>query len=203
MLFDSTIDIGLEYIRLHCGAEPITTTDLQLVVSVCNFLENHFDEGKGFKGTDDEKKKICEAIFAWCYAWGLGASLTQNGKDKFDQVVKDQFKAAQIPQSFTVFDYFYDLKKEKNFKPWTAKMAPFVYDKDKSYFELMVPTQDTTKHAYVLEILLNMGKQCFFTGESGVGKSAVIQNLIDELKEKDLTAININMSAQTTSLRTQ
>ena len=85
-----------------------------------------------------------------------------------------------------MFDYYFDLKKEKVFKPWTTIVPTFEYDKDKSYFELMVPTEDTTKHRYVLQTLLDMNKQCFFTGESGVGKSAVIQSLLDELKEKDL-----------------
>ena len=80
MLFESTIDLALEYIRKNCNDEPIKTTDLQLVVSVCNLLENFFEEKKGFKGSDDEKKKLTEAIFAWCYAWGLGASLTWTSK---------------------------------------------------------------------------------------------------------------------------
>jgi putative ribosome biogenesis GTPase RsgA len=38
----------------------------------------------------------------------------------------------------------------------------------------MVPTADTTKHNYVLDVLLTCSKPSFFTGESGVGKSAVI-----------------------------
>lgn len=64
--------------------------------------------------------------------------------------------------------------KEKTFKSWTSKVAAFEYDKDKSYFDLMVPTPDTTRHSYVLEVLLAGQKPCFFTGESGVGKSAII-----------------------------
>jgi adenylylsulfate kinase-like enzyme len=43
----------------------------------------------------------------------------------------------------------------------------------------------------------------FFTGASGVGKSAVIQTCLAALKEKGtLLPININMSAQTSSSRT-
>lgn len=54
--------------------------------------------------------------------------------------MRDQFKSAHFPQQATVFDYFYDMKKGKEFKPWTQKVQPFVYDKDASYFDLMVPT---------------------------------------------------------------
>jgi dynein heavy chain len=60
------------------------------------------------------------------------------------------------------------------FKPWTVKVPAFVYDKDLPYFDLMVPTTDTTKYSFALETLLAIEKPCFFTGESGVGKSSVI-----------------------------
>ena len=86
---------------------------------MCNFIEYFVDESKGFKGPDDDKKKLIDCLFAWSYAWGIGGSLEQKSKEKFDTVVRDQFKSAQIPASFTVFDYWYDLKKEKVFKNWS------------------------------------------------------------------------------------
>jgi dynein heavy chain len=151
MLFEATLDDGLDYLRDHLPPEPIKTTDLQLVTSMVNLIEYFLDPEKGFKGTDDEKKKITEQIFAWCYTWGLGASLTTAGKDRFDPKIRDLFKAAQIPPGNTVFDYFYDMKpKEKTFKAWSTKVANFEYDKDASFFDLMVPTADTTKHDFVL-----------------------------------------------------
>jgi len=69
---------------------------------------------------------------------------------------------------------------------------------------LMVPTQDTVKHAYILDTLLQVERPIFFTGSSGVGKTAIIANLLNQMKAKDvLLPIFINMSAQTTSARTQ
>jgi dynein heavy chain len=73
--------------------------------------------------------------------------------------------------------------KEKTFKLWTTKVNQFEFDKEASFFSLMVPTADTTRHTYILEVLLAGEKPCYFTGESGVGKSAIIQNLIDRLKQ--------------------
>jgi len=40
-----------------------------------NFLENFISFERGFKGSDDDKKKILECLFAWSYAWGLGGAL--------------------------------------------------------------------------------------------------------------------------------
>ena len=68
----------------------------------------------------------------------------------------------------------------------------------------MVETEMTIKHSWFLELLLGGEKPIFFTGETGVGKSVVIQNTLNRLADKDiLVPINLNFSAQTDSLRTQ
>ena len=77
--------------------EPIKTTDLQQVKGLCAFLESFLLFEKGFKGDDKVKKKDMECVFAFSYAWGLGASLDLKGKDVFDSIVRDQFKMCQIP----------------------------------------------------------------------------------------------------------
>jgi dynein heavy chain len=80
----------------------------------------------------------------------------------------------------------------------------FVYDKDASYFDLIVPTTDTTKYSFLIDALLTIQKPLFFTGTSGVGKTAIIAKYLQQQKDKGvLQPININMSAQTSSLRTQ
>ena len=77
---------------------------------------------QGFKGTDEEKRKLLINVYAWSYVWGLGASLDDRSKERFDDTVRDIFKGVQIPPSNSVFDYFYDLKKDKSYKPWTSKV---------------------------------------------------------------------------------
>lgn len=75
--------------------------------------------------------------------------------------------------------------KEHGFKPWDLAVPKFEYSKDMSYFDLMVPTADTFKHRYCLETLLSVKKNVFFTGLTGVGKTATITNTLSMLSEKD------------------
>jgi dynein heavy chain len=91
--FDATIDIGLEKIREHL-AEPVKTVDIQQVVSICNFLEVLLHPNYNFKGTDEEKKKMFMSIYAWSYIWGMGASLDDQSKERFDDTVRELFKGA-------------------------------------------------------------------------------------------------------------
>ena len=115
-------------------------------------------------------------------------------RSRFDAVVREQFKSAGLPPTATAFDFYYDMKpREKSWKAW--QLPEFTYDKDKSFFDLFVPTEDTVKHAVVLQTLFDLGKPCFFTGESGVGKTAVIEALLDQLKDADLQPIGIGHGA--------
>ena len=130
----------------------------------------------GFKGDDKQKRKDLDCIFAWSYAWGMGSALDERSKDYFDSLVKDLFKQAQWPP-LSVYDYYYDMKaKEHTWKEWHQKVDKFEFNKEMSFFEMMVPTADTYKHRYCLELLLGIEKGVFFTGQTGVGKSVSIAN---------------------------
>ena len=68
----------------------------------------------------------------------------------------------------------------------------------------MVPTLDTTRLGFLMEIFLEVDKAVLFQGVSGVGKSAIIMDLIARLREqKNYMSIVLNFSAQTTAIATQ
>jgi hypothetical protein len=51
-LFIGSIDVGIDKIRNSNLKEPLVTDDLQLVKSVCNFLDAFISVENGFKGED-------------------------------------------------------------------------------------------------------------------------------------------------------
>jgi dynein heavy chain len=117
--------------------------------------------------------------------------------------VRELFKVG-LPASGSAFDYFFDMKtKERLFKPWQEKVTNFSYIKDTPFFELMVETEMTFKYSWCLELLLEGGKSAFYTGNSGVGKSVIVQSSLNKLAGKNTNPIYLNFSAQTDSKRTQ
>ena len=83
-------------------------------------------------------------------------------------------------------------------------MEEFVYEKEMPFFQMLVPTIDTQRSAYCLEILLDKEKPTFFTGVTGVGKSVIILNLLSSIQQtKNINPVFLNFSAQTSSIRTQ
>jgi dynein heavy chain len=53
-----------------------------------------------------------------------------------------------------------------------------VYNKETPFFQMLVPTIDTVKYSYLIESMLDMERPVILTGDSGVGKSALIGNLL-------------------------
>jgi dynein heavy chain len=45
---------------------------------------------------------------------------------------------------------------QQNFISWTAKVPEFVMDKDIQFFDLQVPTIDTVKYSYVIELMVDI-----------------------------------------------
>jgi len=60
----------------------------------------------------------------------------------------------------------------------------------------MVDTATTVRHSWCLETLLEGNFSAFFTGESGVGKSVIVQNTFNKLIDKGAyQGIYLNFSA--------
>jgi dynein heavy chain len=95
-----------------------------------------------------------------------------------------------------------DLK--RGFVPWEDSVPGFKYSSDIPYFQMMVPTVDTVKYSFLLEALLTGGYPTLFCGESGVGKSVIIQDLLNRIgKPNKYVNVVLNFSAQTSSFQTQ
>lgn len=87
---------------------------------------------------------------------------------------------------------------------WEDVIPGFVYNPGSSFFALMVPTLDTTRLGFLMEIFLEVERSVLFQGVSGVGKSAIIMDLITRIREtKSYMSIVLNFSAQTTAIATQ
>ena len=82
-------------------------------------------------------------------------------------------------------------------------MPQFDYDPKTPFFSILVPTIDTVRYTALLDMLIQINKQVFFTGNTGVGKSIIIQKYIQNNQEKmGLNPIQLNFSAQTNSATT-
>lgn len=80
---------------------------------------------------------------------------------------------SNFPLDGDVYDFYIDFKL-KEFRPWNEKVKEFVYNSKTAYFNILVPTPDTTKFEYLTDILVRGKKNLLISGETGVGKSVMI-----------------------------
>eukprot|EP00727_Mastigamoeba_balamuthi_P003136 m51a1_g1282 putative dynein heavy chain axonemal (4140) ;mRNA; f:131088-144324 len=184
-LFDDFVDPGINFVRKNCK-EQIPSTDLNLATSLANLFFAMFTKEKGvkFDEPEDELQHTADLVFVFSYVWSIGGNIDSTFYDAFDAFVRDQFeKLLPLPGTKLLYDYFIDVG-ERTFKLWSDSVPKFVYKKETPFFQMIVPTSDTFRFNYLLDTLICAGFPVLLTGETGVGKSVVVQEMLARLQER-------------------
>lgn len=76
-----------------------------------------------------------------------------------------------------------------------------MFNKDQSFFDILVPTNDTVKYKFLLQKILMNGHNALVMGETGVGKSVITKNFLMNAPEQLLSGfINFSGKTSTTNL---
>jgi len=67
------------------------------------------------------------------------------------------------------------------------------------FSKILIPTVDTKKFSYVLNLMIINKFPVIFVGESGTAKSVIISNYLNSLPSDNYMKLNINFSSRTTS----
>lgn len=89
-MFIDTVDDFLSKLR-HFFKEPIKTSNLQLVTSLCNLMECLMKPNYGFKydtSPFDKQKKYNQIAFVFSLIWSLGTTFYDQHQDVFDQQIR-------------------------------------------------------------------------------------------------------------------
>lgn len=74
-----------------------------------------------------------------------------------EDLCRELFESANLqlraPPTLTLFDVYVD-PEAREFRPWKDIVKPFTYDPAASYFEMMVPTVDTTRFSSIFSALI-------------------------------------------------
>lgn len=79
----------------------------------------------------------------------------------------------------------------------------YVVDPNMQYADIIVPTMDTVRASYIIELLLTNGKQVLCVGPTGTGKTlTVVDKLLKTMPSNYLSHI-VSFSARTSANQTQ
>lgn len=165
---------------------------------VCSLLESIFFEPAAFDKKRDKSRTTTFIIqsFVFSYMWGIGGNVIETSRESFELFVSNQLQENKDARYFFTNQIFMycKAKKTKNFiyicprlpssgELWNLYMnvqnqrldlwmklmpSPFIYDGNKPFFEILVPTIDTVRFGYIIEKMIIAMKPVFVTGSTGL-----------------------------------
>jgi dynein heavy chain len=199
---------AIPFIREDCQEAPgIPSVDANLVQAYLRMLTAFISdghqiiceaEGKPTKSEEDEAKLV-KMYCAMCAVWSLGANLHESSRKKFIDFLRPKLRkiCEAVPSDMDLYLTCID---DENiaFQSLRDLVPSYDYDPDEPFFNILVPTAETTGQRLLVENLMGAGYHVLFSGDTGVGKSVGIQQFLNTAGDLYSTAC-ANFSAQTSS----
>ncbi|KAF7658249.1 hypothetical protein LDENG_00015570 [Lucifuga dentata] len=153
----------------------------------------------------DSPREIYETYFTFACIWAFGGALYQDQlcdyRVEFSRWWTKEMKAVKLPAQGTVFDYYLD-PQTRRFLPWSDTVPPFEMESYTPLQAVVVHTAETVRLQYFMDLLLERRQPVMLVGNCGVGKTALVRNMLDCLPESYMT-IKVPFNYYTTSLMLQ
>ena len=222
-MFDLLLQNCLEFVRTKC-VEPVPSVDNNLTRSLMNIIDCLFKPivKQATDETLDEDEKLspqqlnninnaADNIFIFALMWSVGATTNTAGREKFDQFVKliikqFGFKCDKLPLDQSIYDIYFDMD-TLTWVPWMeSKVAPnFAVESivNLPFANIIVPTQDSVRYTYFLDLLMKQDIHTLFTGNTGTGKTVNVQQYIASIDNKVYQPLVMMFSAATSAKQIQ
>ncbi|CAJ1382663.1 unnamed protein product, partial [Effrenium voratum] len=204
----SVCEEAIPYIREECQEAPgIPSMDANLVQAYLRMLTAFISEphqlmpegeGKPLKPEEDAKKLV-RIYTAMCAIWSLGANLHENSRSKFVSRIRPRLQlfCPEIPDGGDLYMMAVS-DDDARVHPLAEIVPQFQFHPDEPFFNILVNTSETVGQRMMIENMMMANFHVLFSGETGVGKSVVIQQYLNTAGELFSTA-SANFSAQTST----
>nr|KAG5711095.1 hypothetical protein BaRGS_004739 [Batillaria attramentaria] len=225
----STLQPAIKFLRSDLK-EIVGTVDGGLVFSLLKLMDAFFVPFNPKEGDKPAKgeliqllPKLVEPWFVFSVVWSIGATCDNNSRTKFSEWIRqrmEMFKCKMMfPPEGLVYDYKLDdglgtgggddddeeeqQQKSVSWKNWLSGTPKYVVNPDMKYSDILVPTIDTVRSAYVIGLLVESKKPILCIGPTGTGKTLTIADKLLKNLPKQYIPDFIVFSAKTSSNQTQ
>jgi len=146
---------------------------------------------------EDDIKSIYDAYFAFAAMWAYGGSLDEENKPSFSKNWMQNSKT-KFPEGGMCFDYFFDPLQLK-WEHWDTRVTQFDPDFDGLYQNLVVPTAETTRQRFLLDIHVQAGRGILYVGSAGTGKTTIMKDYFSDVNPDHVQNAAINFNNYTDS----
>uniref|UniRef100_A0A8B9ZYI3 Dynein axonemal heavy chain 12 n=1 Tax=Anas zonorhyncha TaxID=75864 RepID=A0A8B9ZYI3_9AVES len=161
-----------------------------------------------------------QGCFAFATIWSIGGTCDGDSRIIFDNFLRETLagKSGTNPvpkvvgkwecpfeEKGLVYDYVFELKGRGCWVHWNGFIKNINYsDKNLKIQDIIVPTMDTVRYTYLMELFIAHGKPLLLVGPTGTGKSVYVKDkLMNNLEKERYFPFFINFSARTSANQTQ
>uniref|UniRef100_H2ZKB5 AAA+ ATPase domain-containing protein n=1 Tax=Ciona savignyi TaxID=51511 RepID=H2ZKB5_CIOSA len=154
----------------------------------------------------DCPKELYELYFVFACIWAFGGAMFQDQlidyRVEFSKWWTTEFKTVKFPSAGTVFDYCID-SETKKFLPWSESVPACNYSSNILPLQAcMVPTAETRRIRYFMDLLMEIRRPVMLVGNAGAGKTVLVQDKLAALPD-DFMVTNVPFNFYTTSMMLQ
>lgn len=195
-LFDQTIDPCTQFVRKECK-EIGPTNDIGLFKSLVNILQTTIGDMPTppvelTKDVADAVELRLEYRFYFALIWSVGGVLDAASRTRFDQFLRGQMQSqgrrAVFPKDGQVYDFVfkYDFmqygQRSKSTTETSSDAAAWIRWVDTieenpvispqiKFSEITIPTKDTARYNFLMDLLIPNGMPFLFVGPTGRRRS--------------------------------
>ncbi|XP_032996859.1 dynein heavy chain 12, axonemal [Lacerta agilis] len=218
-LFNWIVPPALRMRQKQCK-ELVPTSNSNNVVSLIRLMEMLLSDAVEKEPTSPHIRKWIMGCFAFATVWSIGGTCDGDGRVLFDAFMRDiiggKMDKHPMPAAVgkwehpfeergMVYDFMFEMKGKGRWMHWNEAIKSINYnDKNLKVQDIIVPTMDTVRYTYLMELCIKYGKPLLFVGPTGTGKSVYVKDKLMNHIEKSLYfPFFVNFSARTSANQTQ
>ncbi|XP_056445731.1 dynein axonemal heavy chain 12 isoform X2 [Gadus chalcogrammus] len=209
----------LRVLRKHCR-EVVATNDSNKVVSLCHLFEVLLAEPVGEDPGSNNIRTWIMAAFAFSLVWSVGGCCDAESRERFDgffrEITSGEMDKHPVPAAVgrwecpldekgLAYDFSYEFKGKGRWVHWNDSIKNInLGDKNTKVQDIIVPTLDTVRYTYLMDLCINNAVPLLFVGPTGTGKSVYVkEKLMNNLDKDRFLPFFINFSARTSASQSQ
>ena len=186
-LFDLFLQPCIQFLRTNLK-ELAPTVDNNLCESLMRILDCFMEPFQPVEGRDKPSDLMVsdfttcvDAHFVYALVWSVCITTNEVGRKMFDAFVRNECSANntqyQFPKAGMIYDYLFSVE-HKKWVRWMDIIDVYEVDNKMSFSEIIVPTNDSIRNSYMLNLLLTNNKHVLMVGDTGTGKTININQYL-------------------------
>ena len=209
-LFRSKLPNAIDFVRAE-GKENVSSTTTNLCLSCCHTFAavlhslQIFNSDSQIDSCSIDVYQSIKDVFFFSVIWSVGANGDLLSQDKFNVWIRSEWHdLSRFGRSDeSVFDFFIDTQ-SCTIRHVREIVSPYVHHVQLPLDQFFVPTVDSVRYSYVVQLLLIYGRSLCINGNSGVGKSIILMKALMEMTDAhNISLCKLSFSLQISSSRAQ